>query len=247
MGTDGDITAYAWYRTKITVNETGNYTLKFQKAPEGGILFLDGKRVDTAAIFKNENVLNLQAGIGHTLALFTSHIGRNKLIFKVGVIDTLDMKGITGPVTLQKDSTDDPIAVIDWRMRGGPCDSPLEGGDGCVITFNQNQQNWRPLPSEISKTPHFYRNTLNFPSFKLSHPIWRVNTTTLGRGSVWVNGHNLGRYPEKIRINGMYIPECWLTPGKNEIVIFEEGGLLPDKVNIEAEEAAGRDIQTLQF
>jgi beta-galactosidase len=247
MGTDGDITAYAWYRTKIKVNETGSYILKFKKAPEGGALFLDGKRVDTSAFFQNENMLSLKAGITHTLALFTSHIGRNKLIFKVGVIDTLDMKGITGPVTLQKDSTSATIAVTNWRMRGGPCDSSLAGGDGCVITFNQNQQGWKPMAAKISNTPHFYRNTLNLPAFKQSHAIWRVNTTSLGRGSVWVNGHNLGRYPEKIRINGMYIPECWLKPGKNEIVVFEETGISPEKVTIEAEEAAGRDTQTLQF
>jgi beta-galactosidase len=247
MGTDGDITAYAWYRTKIKVDQSGSYTLRFNKAPEGGALFLDGRRVDTSAIFKNKNVLKLQAGVTHNLAVFTSHIGRNKLIFKVGVIDTLDMKGITGQVTLQKDSTGAPIIVSNWRMRGGPCDSPLAGGDGCVISFNQNPQGWGALPSKNLNSPHFFRNTLNLPAFKSSKSIWRVNTTSLGSGSVWVNGHNLGRYPEKIRINGMYIPECWLKPGKNQIVIFEEGGILPDKVTVEAEEAAGRDIQTLQF
>jgi beta-galactosidase len=247
MGTDGDITAYAWYRTKIKVDQSGSYILKFKKAPEGGALFLDGKRVDTSAFFQNQNTLNLKAGTTHTLALFTSHIGRNKLIFKVGVIDTLDMKGITGPVTLQKDSTTAPIAVTNWCMRGGPCDSPAEGGDGCAITFSRNTSGWKPMPTKISNTPHFYRNTLNLPALKLSHPIWRVNTTSLGSGSVWVNGHNLGRYPEKIRINGMYIPECWLKAGNNEIVIFEETGISPQKVTIEAEEAAGRDIQILQF
>jgi beta-galactosidase len=244
MGTDGDITSYAWYRTQIKVDQGGDYILKFNKAPESGALFLDGKRVDTAAFFQNENTLSLKAGVTHTIAVFTSHIGRNKLIFKVGVIDTLDRKGLSGPVVLQKDSNSALIPVTNWKMRGGPCP---DGGDGCAIAIPQNTPNWKALPLKNLNVPHFYSNTLNLSAFNQSEPQWRVNTTSLGSGSVWVNGHNLGRYPEKIRINGMYIPKSWLKPGKNSIVIFEEKGILPNKVTIEAEEAAGRDTQTLQF
>jgi beta-galactosidase len=244
MGADGDITAYAWYRTKIKVTQSGDYLLRFKRAPEGGALFLDGKRVDTAAIFQNENILSLKAGVEHTLAVFKSHIGRNKLIFKVGVVDTLDMKGLSGSVTLQKDSNSSPIPVTNWKLQGGPCE---KGGDGCVITLAATAEEWKAMPAKNLNSPHFYRNTLNLPAFNSSNPQWRVNTTSLSSGSVWINGHNLGRYPEKIRINGMYIPECWLMPGKNSIVVFDENGILPGKVTIEAEEAAGRDIQILQF
>ncbi|MES2426839.1 MAG: beta-galactosidase [Bacteroidota bacterium] len=247
MGADGDITAYAWYRTKIKVAAGGGYNLILKHAPEGGALFLDGKRVDTAVIFKDTTALNLKAGITHTLALFTSHIGRNKLIFKIGRIDTLDRKGIWGEVKLQKiGGAETP--VTNWKMRGGPCDSPLERGEGCVIHFTDPQQKgWTALPATAANKPNFFRTTLNFLPSKQSNTIWRVNTTSLNSGSVWVNGHNLGRYPEKIKIGGMYIPECWLKPGKNDIVIFDENGVLPTNVVVEAEQAASRDIQVLQF
>mgnify|MGYP003735469911 CR=1 FL=1 len=109
------------------------------------------------------------------------------------------------------------------------------------------QDSWLTLPAVSANKPQFFRATLNFSPSKQSHAIWRVNTTSLSAGSVWVNGHNLGRYPEKIKINGMYIPECWLKPGKNDLVIFDENGVLPTKVAVEAEQAASRDIQTLQF
>lgn len=43
-----------------------------------------------------------------------------------------------------------------------------------------------------------------------------------GKGIVFVNGHNLGRYwkigPQKT----LYLPGCWLVKGKNQIVIFEQ-------------------------
>jgi beta-galactosidase len=77
------------------------------------------------------------------------------------------------------------------------------------------------------------------------HPILRVVTAGLGHGSVWVNGHNLGRYPERIPINGLYIPECWLIPGANSIVVYDEDGNRPDKVTIETEVDASRNVALL--
>ncbi|MBS1664098.1 MAG: beta-galactosidase [Bacteroidetes bacterium] len=42
-----------------------------------------------------------------------------------------------------------------------------------------------------------------------------------GKGSVWVNGHHLGRYWEVGPQQTVYVPVEWLKKGKNEIVIFE--------------------------
>lgn len=245
MGADGDITAYAWYRTKIKVKTSGHYLLQLRKAPEGGSVFVDGNRVDTSAMFPDTLHLNLKKG-AHTLSIFTSHIGRNKLIFKVGEIDTLDRKGIWGNVTLQKaDGKSAAITVNNWRMQGGPCGATA--GDGCVIDFGSDVKGWAKLPAKSLRKPQFFRATLNLSGKIYSNAIWRVITTSLSSGSVWVNGHNLGRYPEKIKINGMYIPDCWLKPGKNTIVVFDENGVLPNKVSIRAEMKASRDTQTLQF
>jgi beta-galactosidase len=253
MGADGDVSASAWYRTHIKVAKGGDYTLRFTHTAERGAVFLDGRHVDTAVIFAKEIVLKLKANTNHTLSIFTAHNGRNKLIFKIGVIDTLDIKGIEGPVTLQRNNGQ-VINIVNWRMRGGPCGSPLEMGEGCVIRMVNT-----PLPQHnpshpLSRgelkgrnSPTLYRATLNLPLSKQSYVIWRANTTSLSYGSVWVNGHNLGRYPEKIKINGMYIPECWLKPGNNTIVIYDENGVSPRDVRIEAEQAASRDVQTLQF
>lgn len=235
MGADGDITANAWYRTKIKVVQTGNYMLRFKAIHDRAELFLDGNRVDTGDVFNNTITLYLTRGINHTLALFTAHNGRNKLIFKTGSIDTLDTKGLTGPVTLQNADNPGPVmAVNNWRMKGGPN----------ALAVNAK---WAALPKQTANSPQFFRTTLNLPALKGSHTIWRVNTTSLSYGSVWVNGHNLGRYPEKIKINGMYIPECWLKTGNNSLVIYDENGVLPTKVSVEAEVAASRDIQTLGF
>ena len=242
MGSDGDITAEAWYRTKLKVTETGNFTLRFTTFKDRAELFLNGKRIDTGTVFNKTVNLQLKSNVDYTLAVFTAHDGRNKLIFRTGEIDTVDAKGLTGPVTLQKaDGSGQLIEVHNWRMKGG-------------AVFQNNtlpQPHSRPHPlsrgEPKSFVPQLYRTTFNLPALKNTHPIWRVNTTSLSYGSVWVNGHNLGRCPEKIRINGLYIPECWLKTGLNKLVIYDEYGVLPNEVSIQTEIAASRYTQTLHF
>ena len=43
-----------------------------------------------------------------------------------------------------------------------------------------------------------------------------------GKGIVFINGHNLGRYWSIGPQQTLYVPGCWLKKGKNRIVIFEQ-------------------------
>ncbi|HEY0669952.1 MAG TPA: hypothetical protein VGD22_17360, partial [Sphingobacteriaceae bacterium] len=231
MGADGDISANAWYRTNLSVPETGKYQLQFKNIRERASVFLDGKWINNASIFKKSIDIDLKAGKKHHLTVFTAHDGRNKQIFYVGPLDTVDAKGLTGPVTLKKsDGTGSVIHITQWRMKGGPGNP-------------DNKRGWKTLSSEPQvNSPHFFKTKFSLPALKGTRPVWRVNTTSLSYGSVWVNGHNLGRYPEKIKINGLYIPENWLKVRNNTIVIYDENGVSPERVSIESEIAAGRDV-----
>jgi beta-galactosidase len=42
-----------------------------------------------------------------------------------------------------------------------------------------------------------------------------------GKGVVWVNGHNLGRYWNIGPQQTIYVPVEWLKKGRNEIVVLE--------------------------
>jgi len=41
-------------------------------------------------------------------------------------------------------------------------------------------------------------------------------------------------------VDGLYLPECWLKPGRNTLVIFDEEGHRPDRVKIVEETVADR-------
>jgi beta-galactosidase len=116
-----------------------------------------------------------------------------------------------------------PMEVKGWRMTGGVGDSrgTIEG-------------------------PCWWKTNFTVPANPGWVTVWRVIPEGLGHGSVWVNQHNLGRYPEKIPVKGLYIPECWLVKGKNSLFVFDEDGKDKGQVRIEAEAGASRPVNILQ-
>ncbi len=68
--------------------------------------------------------------------------------------------------------------------------------------------------------PCFYRGTFNVERVGDTF----LDTSQLGKGAMWVNGHALGRFwnvgPQKT----LYTPGVWLKQGKNEVVVFDVEG-----------------------
>jgi alpha-N-acetylglucosaminidase len=131
--------------------------------------------------------------------------------------------------------------VTGWRMRGGVDNTPSLIGADAGWTSGAVQGGRAP---EDTMTPCFYKANFDAPAYSAvgDHLIWRVVTKGLGHGSVWVNGHNLGRYPEKIPAPGLYIPECWMKSRDNVLIIFDEDGKSPAQVAIDSEPAASREL-----
>lgn len=126
--------------------------------------------------------------------------------------------------------------VTNWRLHGGAGDP-------------DNSSGWQTLSKGAQFSgPRFFQSHFVTHPFSVPgpYPIFRIKTEGLSYGSVWVNGHNLGRYPERIAAPGTYIPECWLISGINTLVIYDEDGNRPDQVTIQIEESASRNIVRLQ-
>ncbi|WP_183556782.1 beta-galactosidase [Mucilaginibacter sp. SP1R1] len=192
---------------------------------------------DNAHVFINGKSVFVQNGYGIPFSVPLSGIlktdGEN--ILSVVVQNTNGTGGIDKPVEVIYNDKN-RLVLNNWRMKGGP------GND-------QATDGWKPLnTSDISDRPAFYKNNFTVKSLNSnSKGMYRVTFNGLGHGSVWVNGYNIGRYPEKIHVNSLYIPECWLHAGANSIVIYDEDGKSPDKINISAETNASRDIIKVKF
>jgi beta-galactosidase len=82
------------------------------------------------------------------------------------------------------------------------------------ITFGKNQGD---VP--VIKKGSFYLSAVADTYLDMSK--W-------GKGVVWVNGHNLGKYWSIGPQQTLYLPAEWLKHGKNDIVVLE---LLKSKMN----------------
>jgi len=368
MGADGDVSSYAWYRTTINVPAAGTNSIFFGNAADHMIPFVDGTAVPAENVSATSFTAAFSVG-SHTIAVFTSHAGRNKFYPYIGAISNLYAKGLSGAARLFGTPVNGAVSLTNWNvmmttraaMRSGP---PLSGASGWTnylfgtdvfggragyawfqttlpaistaetvianfgsvddhawvylngialatnvgwnVPFNvdltrawkadgtnvlsvrvQNTEGagglyssatlaayqsavtlndwvqrggpgnpdsatgWQALPDGTTFSgPQFFRTTFSAapPGTTGANPMWRVTTSGLSRGSVWVNGHNLGRYPEKVPAPGMYIPECWLNagPNANTLVIYDEEGQLPARVRVQPEPGASRDVVLFQ-
>jgi beta-galactosidase len=233
LGADGDPTAYGWYRASFTSSDADAAMLS-GAVWDNAIVFLNGKLA--GSVHGNINLpLNVDLG-SNTLAVFVSHSGRPKAYNYVNQpIDTYYQKGILGAVTVTIGGQ--KLPVTGWKLHGG-----IPSPDAPELTWET------PADADLG-APTFFRTTFEAkpPGTSGPCPIYRVSTKGLTRGSVWLNGHNLGRYPLKLNIDGLYLPECWLKEGTNSLVIFDEEGHVPKAdVRVWCEKAASREVFQVQ-
>ena len=215
---------YGWFQTTIPTPAPGvsQVLVNFKSVDENAVVFVNGKQ------------LLRHDGWNQPFHVTINGVDTmsKPIVLTLFIENYSNEGGIDQPVFCDDVKSARPLT--NWRMQGGV-------GDFAAAT------GWKPMEdAETTGMPYFFRVNFDAPAYNgIQHPIWRVVTKGLGHGSVWVNGHNLGRYPEKIPINGLYIPECWLKAGSNELVIYDEDGKKPLGVTIEAEIAASRDEEVL--
>jgi len=80
-----------------------------------------------------------------------------------------------------------------------------------------------PDITAISKSAQAGRPAIYAGSFNIEKPgdVF-LDMHGWGKGIVFVNGHNLGRYWKIGPQQTLYLPGCWLKKGKNEVTIFEQ-------------------------
>jgi len=83
------------------------------------------------------------------------------------------------------------------------------------------------LPFESAPTVPFQPGDGDAPAlhrgtFELAHPgDTYLDASELGKGILFVNGRNAGRYWRIGPQQSLYVPGAWLRSGRNEIVIFD--------------------------
>lgn len=156
--------------------------------------------------------LPLNLGVGSKLQLIVENQGR----INYGIAN--DFKGILGAVTL------DGSELLNWTMTGFPLDD------------------YSLLQSYIDQYSGKEDNADKLSSVKLFHGDFMIATdeiydtyldpTGWGKGVVFINGFNLGRYWPLVGPQvTLYVPRHILVQGKNSIIVIEyQKDILEDSV-----------------
>jgi beta-galactosidase len=184
---------YVIYRRRFTRTVSG--MMRVPGIADYGIVYVNGKKKGELNRMTGRDSLEVEIPVDGVLDILVENMGR----INYGARITDNMKGITKPITIGKDE--------------------ITGG-------------WKMYKLPMSKAPDMDR----YPeSYQLGLPVLYHGTFSLkkvgdtfldmsqwGKGIVFVNGINLGRYWKAGPQQTLYLPGCFLKKGKNQIVVFEQ-------------------------
>jgi beta-galactosidase len=187
------------YRTKLPACVTAS-TLKITDLHDWALVFINGKQVGKLDRRKDENSLKIPPVEANAqLDILVEAMGR--VNFGKTIIDR---KGITQKVELISDAGTQDLK--NWDVYNFPVDYGISQG----LKFTRKAVNgpaWYKASFTLDKTGDTYLDMRNW-----------------GKGMVWVNGYNMGRYWNIGPQQTLYMPGCWLKKGQNEVIVLDLEG-----------------------
>jgi len=186
--------AYGYVLYRTVLNNPKSAVLKIQELRDYGLIFVNGKRVGILdRRLKQDSILLEVPGGTVTLDILVENLGR----INYGPYLLKNTKGITGKVLLGGKE------LINWKMYSLPFDN--------INTI--------PLKNKmpINNAPVIRTAVVNIPVVADTY----FDMSNWGKGTIWLNGHNLGRYWSVGPQQTVYAPAEWLKKGANKIVVLE--------------------------
>lgn len=184
---------YMLYRRHF--NQPISGTLEVKGLRDYALVYVDGELVGELNRYNKTYSCEIDIPFNATLEIFVENMGR----INYGAEIVNNTKGIISPV---------------------------------LIAGNEISGNWETIGLPMDKVPALGKMKAGYTA---KRPVAYLGEFTLnetgdtfldmgdwGKGLVFVNGHNLGRYWQVGPQQTLYLPGVWLKKGKNEIVIFEQ-------------------------
>jgi beta-galactosidase len=184
---------FVLYRTTIKNPTKGLLTIKEMR--DFATVYLNGKRVAILDRHLRQNSVQLdQIPANSTLDILVENNGR----INYGPYLADNRQGITDKVLLGK------IELTGWKMYKFPFDKAPQ---------------FKYKPNKLTDTvPALYHGTFKVDEAADTY----LDMRGFGKGFVFLNGHNLGKYWYIGPQQTLYVPASWLNEGQNDIVVFDE-------------------------
>ena len=184
---------YVLYRRHF--NQPVSGMMKIPGLADYATIYVNGERVGELNRVFGKHEMEIDIPFNATLDILLENWGR----INYGKFIVNSTKGITLPITIN-----DNVITGSWQMYKLPMDKQPD------LTDISNSYN--------SGLPVLYSGSFS---------VDKVGDTFLdmekwGKGIVFVNGVNLGRYWRVGPQHTLYLPGCFLKQGENKIVVFEQ-------------------------
>jgi beta-galactosidase len=184
---------FVLYRTTLAGGKKGD--LVVQGLRDYALVFINGKRAGILDRRHGDSSIGVGLPSGRvTLDILVENLGR----INFGPYLLHNKKGITGKVLFNNQE------LKDWNMYSLPFSD--------VNAIKRTAVEGKYPDGPAIRRGRFYLARLGDAYLDMSN--W-------GKGVVWVNGYNLGRYWNVGPQQTIYVPVEWLKPGNNEIVVLE--------------------------
>ncbi|MEO6905544.1 MAG: beta-galactosidase [Ginsengibacter sp.] len=184
---------YVLYSKKFTQPVNGKLEIKGLR--DYALVYVNGKRVSELNRYDKNYSCDIDIPSNGTLEILVENMGR----INYGAEIIHNLKGIISPVMINGNEI-----TGKWKMYKIPINhQPSLQVNGYAYTKNN---------------PVIYNGYFNLS--KTGDTF--LDMSKWGKGIVFVNGHNLGRYWNVGPQQTLYLPGCWLKKGKNTIAVFEQ-------------------------
>ncbi len=185
--------AYGFILYRTQINVNG--LLKLKELRDYAIVYLNGKHIATLdRRLKQDSLVLNNVPANATLDILVENNGR----INYGPYLADNRHGITQLVTLNGNE------VFDWQMYRLPF-------------FNLTGFTYKAQPA-TAMHPALFKGTFNLTKLADTY----LDMSGFGKGFVFLNGHNLGKYWQVGPQQTLYVPAGWLKKGMNEVVVFDE-------------------------
>lgn len=250
-----DTTDYGWYSTTVTSPQACTVCLTTSVADLLSV-WVNGRYIGSTPDCLEEDRprreqfavqmdIPLEAGENEVILLVTA-LGLIKGDWMIGAPQSEEQKGLLAPVLLDGRPVDGPwtFAAGAWGERVGL----PQPGPATLAPWDAVSPTAMPL--------RWYRAVINLTADDLadSRP-WALEIGDLFRGTLWLNGHGIGRYwqqPSPLEVEDCpwhaghihlvnhgappqryyHLPLDWLQVGENTLILLEERGALPDACRV---------------
>ncbi|MER0123470.1 beta-galactosidase family protein [Streptococcus sp. ZJ100] len=205
----GQNVGYTCYRTRIEKDKLEAERLRIIDARDRVQVFLAGEKVATQYQEEvGDDIFLEQVAKETDLVILVENMGRVNYGHKLTA--PTQRKGLGRGVMA------DLHFIGQWEMYPLPLDRVQE------LDFTKAWQ---------ENQPAFYRYHINVEHAQDTY----LDMTGFGKGVVFVNQQNIGRFWERGPILSLYIPKGYLKKGENEIIVFETEGTYRENLRFSSE------------